>query len=71
MKTSKIEIAINWWEKELSSDERVKLLPISWSEIGDSSKKGIEKRHAKLLEMYNQFHKKIPCFGGIGAIKST
>jgi hypothetical protein len=44
---------ISWWEDRLTSEERRKLLPQSWSEIGDR-----EQRHKVLLKLYNQEHSK-------------
>lgn len=51
-----IQEAIRWWENELSSDERNKLLPESWSEVGENTPEGIGKRHNRLLRMYEQNH---------------
>jgi hypothetical protein len=44
-----IRDAINWWENELTGEQRSKLLTKSWSEIGD-----VEQRHEFLLSVYTQ-----------------
>ena len=41
---------IKWWEKELTSEERNKMLTKSWSEIGNR-----EARHKVLLKLYNSY----------------
>lgn len=48
---------IKWWEDELTSKERNKLIPESWNEIGENTPKGIEKRHIRLKKAYQKYHK--------------
>ena len=46
--------AICWWENDLSSDDRNRLLPMSWSDVGDNTDSGIKKRHKRLLDMFRR-----------------
>ena len=43
--------AIRWWEEELTPENRKKMLPISWKEVGD-----VEDRHRILLNIYKCYH---------------
>ncbi len=43
---------ISWWENDLNSDERTKLLIKSWSDIWENTTEGINKRHEEMDVMY-------------------
>lgn len=52
---------INWWEDELSSDERNKIMVNkSWSDIGSDTPEGIKKRQSWLRRAYKKYHKIYP-----------
>ena len=52
---------IYWWENELNSDERDKIMGNkSWSDIGRNNPEGIKKRHVWLKRAYKRYHNKYP-----------
>ena len=52
---------IYWWENELDSDDRDKIMgKKSWSDIGENNPEGIKKRHAWLRRAYNKYHNIYP-----------
>ena len=48
---------ISWWENDLNCDERSLLLIKNWSEIGENTLEGINKRHQEIKNMFELWNK--------------
>lgn len=58
---NELQEAINWWENELDSDDRNKIMKNKgWSDIGENNPEGIKKRHAWLILQYKKYHNIYP-----------